>query len=93
MPDDGGDCRLLASSPDGAPPLDREYDTADWVFAHGSPINLSPSALQIADSAETSPAAHSLPITPAPALDDDSIYLPLQTVGQAQGVLVLGPAP
>ena len=92
VPDDGGDCRLLASSPDGVPPLDREYDTADWVFAHGSPINLPPSALQIAGSAETSPPAHSLPAA-ATALDDDSIYLPLQTVGQAQGVLVLGPAP
>lgn len=92
VPDDGGDCRLLASSPDGVPPLDREYDTADWVFAHGSPVNLPPSALQIAGSVETSPPAHSLP-APATTLDDDSIYLPLQTVGQAQGVLVLGPAP
>ena len=93
VPDDGGDCRLLASSPDGVPPLDREHDTADWVFAHGSPINLPPSALQIAGSVETSPPAHSLPAAPATTLDDDSIYLPLQTVGQAQGVLVLGPAP
>ncbi len=76
VPDDDGDCRLLAGSPEGVPPLDREHDAAEWVLATGAPSICHHRCSPIADDTGDITAAHAIRSRRRRRSDDDSIYLP-----------------